>query len=208
VLNGTATPNATLGTLGDFYIETDENKIYGPKATSGANGGWGSGTSLKGSDGSPWTAGGTLPATGTLTGTYAIPGSKFSGLASAMEEKDEPIYVPISFSVPVEPIPTFVFVPPSGEHFGTDAAHGCPGVVGGLPQADPGKLCVYGTVLNFFGGFLTSTATVTTVTPEVNTEGSPPDGVVPAGTVLKLTCPAGAEFGYCVGKGVWAVSGS
>ena len=47
VLNGTDTPSSGTGTDGDFYIDTDDNEIYGPK-TSGA---WGSATSLVGPTG-------------------------------------------------------------------------------------------------------------------------------------------------------------
>lgn len=47
VLNGLGVPAASLGNDGDFYIDTQNNLIYGPK-TSGA---WGSGTSLVGPQG-------------------------------------------------------------------------------------------------------------------------------------------------------------
>ena len=44
ILNGSGTPASGLGNNGDFYIDTDNNLIFGPK-TSGA---WGSGTSIRG----------------------------------------------------------------------------------------------------------------------------------------------------------------
>ena len=53
VLNGTVAPVSGTGTEGDFYINTTESKIYGPKV--GTN--WGSGTSLKGAQGTPGTNG-------------------------------------------------------------------------------------------------------------------------------------------------------
>jgi hypothetical protein len=44
VLNGSGVPDSGLGVDGDFYIDTDESDMYGPK-TGGA---WGSATSLVG----------------------------------------------------------------------------------------------------------------------------------------------------------------
>ena len=48
VLNGTVAPTAGVGQNGDFYINTTESKIYGPKAS----GAWPAGVSLKGAQGS------------------------------------------------------------------------------------------------------------------------------------------------------------
>ncbi|MBP7174287.1 MAG: hypothetical protein KBA33_09525 [Cloacibacterium sp.] len=42
ILNGTSAPVTTTGNVGDFYINTATNQIFGPKTTSG----WGVGTSL------------------------------------------------------------------------------------------------------------------------------------------------------------------
>jgi hypothetical protein len=47
VLNGSGAPGAGLGENGDFYIDTTNDEIYGPKAA----GAWGSGTSIIGADG-------------------------------------------------------------------------------------------------------------------------------------------------------------
>lgn len=69
ILNGSGAPAAGVGTVGDFYIDTAANAIYGPKSNSG----WGSPTSLvgpKGDQGSPGVSGfttvtqtsGTVPA--------------------------------------------------------------------------------------------------------------------------------------------------
>lgn len=44
VLNGTIPPSFTVGTDGDFYLNTTSNQIYGPK--NGGN--WGNGTNLTG----------------------------------------------------------------------------------------------------------------------------------------------------------------
>ena len=55
LLNGTSDPGPTIGIDGDFYINTDDNTIFGPK-----NGPiWGSGTSLIGPTGSTGSTGPT-----------------------------------------------------------------------------------------------------------------------------------------------------
>ncbi|MHA3044972.1 tail fiber domain-containing protein [Riemerella anatipestifer] len=58
VLNGTAEPLSTVGTVGDFYINTATNQIYGPKTANG----WGAGTSLVGPTGPKGDRGLTGPA--------------------------------------------------------------------------------------------------------------------------------------------------
>jgi hypothetical protein len=76
VLNGTGIPAGTNGLVGDFYIDTTANKIYGPKATNG----WGSGTSIVGQQGAAGTNGinginGTNGATGP-SGPQGLQGLK------------------------------------------------------------------------------------------------------------------------------------
>ena len=48
ILNGTAVPEASLGALGDFYFDTQNMAIYGPKNANG----WGNPMSLRVPDGS------------------------------------------------------------------------------------------------------------------------------------------------------------
>lgn len=48
ILSGSGAPAAGLGVNGDFYIDTDVDDLYGPKA----GGAWGSATSLVGATGS------------------------------------------------------------------------------------------------------------------------------------------------------------
>jgi hypothetical protein len=45
ILNGTTAPNNTIGILGDFFLNTTNMNLYGPKTDSG----WGSPTDLVGS---------------------------------------------------------------------------------------------------------------------------------------------------------------
>ena len=53
VLSGSSAPASNLGKTGDFYINTSNYNIYGPKTS----GGWGSGTSLVGPAGAAGVAG-------------------------------------------------------------------------------------------------------------------------------------------------------
>jgi collagen triple helix repeat protein len=99
----------------------------GPAGAAGAVGAAGA-TGATGPEGSPWTAGGTLPAGATETGAivYSIPAK--SG-----------IRVPLSFPIPLEFLPTeakIIFGPP-----GTDPVN-CPGTVQ-EPSAASGYVCVY-----------------------------------------------------------------
>lgn len=47
VLNGASDPASSVGTVGDFYINTNSYVLYGPKTASG----WGSGKSILGATG-------------------------------------------------------------------------------------------------------------------------------------------------------------
>jgi len=47
ILNGSGAPAPSLGTDGDFYLDTDTQELYGPR-TAGA---WGAGVPLNGTDG-------------------------------------------------------------------------------------------------------------------------------------------------------------
>ncbi len=186
VLSGTATPTAATGTIGDFYIETDISRIYGPKAASGVNGGWGAGTNLKGEEGSPWTEFGILPSGQTETGTYVVR----SQTAPALGEEQE-FEASITFGIPVEPPPTPVFVG-AGED---KSAEGCPGLSpSGTPLADKGVLCVYelGDILTTFIGFPFSAKGPSTV-----------------GSTVRFSCIGVIEeppLVPCRNFGVWAVT--
>ena len=69
ILNGTSNPTAAEGAIGDFFINTTTDQIFGPKTA----GGWGTGTSLVG----PAGPAGSVNASGT-TNTVA----KFTGTTS------------------------------------------------------------------------------------------------------------------------------
>ena len=67
ILNGTSNPSGATGNLGDFYLNTASNELFGPKLASG----WGSGVSIigppgTGGTGSGWSLTGN---SGTVSGT-------------------------------------------------------------------------------------------------------------------------------------------
>jgi len=72
--------------------------------------------------------------------TEVLPeGKTETGAWSVLVNEGEVGSAPVSFNIPLLDPPDPVLVK-KGEN-GT--ANGCPGLVGGTPQADPGKLCVY-----------------------------------------------------------------
>lgn len=101
----------------------------------------------EGPEGSPWTAGGTLPSGKSLYGAWGAfqPGEGFHSES-------------ISFMLPVEPAPTAVFVPvPEGTAEEKEAKEkeaeeaGCSGTAE-APTAEPGTLCVYASNSGGIGG--------------------------------------------------------
>ena len=194
VLSGFGAPNDTVGKDGDFYIDTNSQTIYGPKEA----GEWPTpGTPLKGD---PWTPDGTLPDGASLTGTYTpnklveFEGFEVPGLMA----EGESYLSPISFSLPLSSAPQFIYVPHIGTGYGT--ATGCPGVVGGVPQADSGKFCVYAARIDLFGA--PPSASVTAYPPSDLVVPVDP-GADPGGALLRVKCTTGS----CAGAGVWAVTG-
>ncbi len=206
----TAGPAGPQGPKGD----NGGNGSSGAKGATGATGPQGP-QGPQGEPGSPWTAGGTLPEEGTLTGAYGVDETvegleEFLGYSTVPNGTEN--IVPVSFGILVEPAPEFVFVPsnPTNGQPGLDAANGCGGVVGGVPRANPGKFCVYAVSADLFGvGAPASTVEALDPTDSGVPGTSPPTGpgVVSSGALLHLTCDAGESPG-CTARGVWAVTGS
>lgn len=199
--DGTNGINGKSVAVGSFTgEEEEEGEVGNEEEPCSLNGGSeveveGSGTVHYVCNGSPWTAGGTLPEGATETGTFS--GISGEGLPEHSSEKTS-----ATFNVPVVPAPQFVFVPPDAEgHPGT--ASGCPGVSGRVPQANSGKFCVYSVALNP-GELIFAGATVKAFDPTSSGEG---EGAAPTGAVLELSCPTGGAFGGCLNYGVWAVTG-
>lgn len=119
-LPGPAGPAGAIGKDG-------QNGSNGAQGTQGIQG-------PQGIQGEPWTAGGTLPAGETLTGTFTTPQVP-TGIAGT--------FVSISFPIPlaVGDIPTVNLINAGGSAEIGEAAN-CPGSVG-EPEADPGNVCLY-----------------------------------------------------------------
>ncbi len=134
-----------------------------------------------GKEGSPWTAGGTLPPGATETGTWSI---------TATEADTEGVLAPLSFSVPLPFVlqPEFThFVNEEKEEFSPF----CPGTyVNPAREAMPGHLCVYlDTMVNTtFGGIFKSTSG---------------EGTARGGALLRFTAPTGVA----VADGSFSVTG-
>ncbi|HVY79013.1 MAG TPA: hypothetical protein VG898_10950 [Solirubrobacterales bacterium] len=176
---GDTGPAGPQGAKGDTGAEGKQ----GPQGATGANG----------ATGSPWPAGGTLPPGATQTGVWGGGG----------EIGEEYLYYPINFFIPTATAPEAVFVGPEDE-----SEPGCPGRGGGefpatgkfkptIPQADPGKLCVYADVMSEseFEAFKTSEFVA-------GSGWSFESGVSQTGTILQILC----KFKFCVGAGTWAVT--
>jgi hypothetical protein len=100
--------------------------------------GAGSSVVCNGREGSPWTAGGTLPGGATETGVWAF--------NAGMDENEHEVFVPVSFSIPLGV--DFLFN--AHVHFGVAGEGGafsengaCPSETPARPEAAPGELCVY-----------------------------------------------------------------
>jgi len=136
-----------------------------------------------GKEGDPWTAGGTLPGGATETGSWG----------AAFQEPGLYTY-PISFTLPLEEAPEAIFVGYGVTEEEEDKEEElCPGVVDGVPTAEPGALCIY------FGEADKGEPTIA-LDPSAGGGGTP--GVSPSGTLLVMTC----SEPECNLWGTWAVT--
>lgn len=138
-----------------------------------------------------------LPSGATETGVFAF----IDEQGGIPEGEFKRAFIPFNFSLPLENKPAIVYVT---EEMGT--APGCPGMVNGVPQADPGKMCVYAdtefgvTQLTFPPdqptGFVYPADAA-----ECASFGCFKHGVGNTGTILKVKY---SSFGYLGGR--WAVT--
>jgi hypothetical protein len=135
----------------------------GSKGEPGATGAAGA-PGAAGKEGSPWTAGGTLPSGKTETGTWATSGLAHSELVRASLA---------SFTIPLATTPTANFV---GVEEGEGELHanlpaGCKGNHE-HPGANPGNFCVFVTLESGVPGFeeMRPTTVGVTASVEVNFE--------------------------------------
>jgi collagen triple helix repeat protein len=134
----------------------------GLKGESGAAGAAGA-PGAAGKEGSPWTAGGTLPSGKTETGTWATNGPP---------ETEEARVSLASFTIPLAAVPTVNFVGVE-EGEGEKKAKLPAGCKGNYekPGANPGNFCVFETLENEVGEFeMRPTAVGVTAHVEVNPE--------------------------------------
>ncbi|MGB7684170.1 MAG: hypothetical protein WBL45_00130 [Solirubrobacterales bacterium] len=135
--------------------------------------------------------------------TEVLPGGKTeTGTWGSLQEEGELGVVPVSFNIPLLAAPDPVLV----EKDENGTANGCPGLVGGSPQADPGKLCLY---INSEIGTLFEDQNevppinkVTFVNPTIQL-GSGPEAAAPSGVILQV---GACETAPCVVYGTWAVT--
>lgn len=140
----------------------------------------------KGEEGSPWTAGGTLPPGATETGTWAY---------TATTADTKGVHVPLSFAIPLSGRleEENVHYNPSEGDASCEDSEG-PGSAG-QPKAAPGQLCVYVNAGDFpeevtFTGICFVTAAICE------------KGANRAGAILAFSTPTGASSG----SGTFAVT--
>jgi hypothetical protein len=183
------------GTNGTSVTNTNEpagancaeggTKLVGTSTTYACNGKKGT-NGAPGKEGSPWTAGGTLPEKATETGVWGQ--GEVAGTAVGFR------FYPISFALPLSAKPTTEFVGPT-----VVSTANCPGRGAepiGIPKAEPGFLCVYASSM-------TSTGVVAFRAPTfASGEGANVAGSSQVGSILKVFC----ESEECQALGIWAVT--
>ena len=160
-----------------------------------------------GKEGSPWTAGGTLPPGKTLTG---IIGMAFSDYYDNPGKPGHTQPYPISFPIPLAESADVTFVRVNSDE---ESAPGCPGRGGGpfpepgdtdpyipgIPEADPGFLCLYEN------GSVEVGKSTTTAPAYIAGEWTFKVGqVTPVGALFDVTCPPGGL--ECQFRASWAVT--
>ena len=154
-----------------------EFKVGGGAATHACNG----------KEGSPWTAGGTLPPKATETGIWSL--GPIAEESVPLYGGEHILYVPVaSFTIPLA-------APLSGSqvHYikpNDPAPAGCTGGTASNPTAEPGNLCVY-------AGVEVETESEFIISP-VTGKGASTAGAI---VVFKVTGSGG------LGRGTWAVTG-
>jgi len=178
-LTGPVGPVGPAGAAGKDGLNGKDG-LQGPEGKDGPQGPAGP-QGAQGPTGEPWTAGGVLPPGKTETGEW--------GGAAVVSSA---ALISVSFTLPVEPAPTFVFVKPGEDKSG----EGCPGVVNGLPTAEPGTLCVYAASLP------AGKAPAPVLTTNADGSGLNP-GASQTGAVMFFSCEPETA---CFQLGTWAVT--
>jgi collagen triple helix repeat protein len=129
---GPAGPAGSAGPQGPAGAAGGKGEL-GPQGPAGPQGPEGE-EGEPGPEGSPWTAGGTLPPEATETGVW--------GPKIANAEEGNYTY-PISFTVPLAAGLDEEHAVIVNEAGGETSKPGCPGQANGLPTAEPGYFCAY-----------------------------------------------------------------
>ncbi|HWY17238.1 MAG TPA: hypothetical protein VNY27_00860 [Solirubrobacteraceae bacterium] len=143
-----------------------------------------------GREGSPWTAGGTLPKGSSEMGVWAEPQGIEHNTGKA-----QAVYVPISFTIPLA-----AGLPASNVHFinvKETLPAGCKGSAE-KPEAESGNLCIFAAVQEGLTG------QPAIVNPE-NESASNDSGA--RGTLLTFIIVESAEDEILAVRGTWAVTG-
>jgi len=125
----------------------------------------------------------TLPSEATETGSWGA-GLPEGPLGSRK------LYAPVSLNIPLSAAPEAVFVPDGGSVAGK-----CPGVLNGVPTAEPGVLCVYSSGIKSGNVELGSAAFLNSATPALSAS--------QVGAVLLIPCEGEAP---CFATGSWAAT--
>lgn len=111
------------------------------------------------------------------------PGKTETGVWGGIFKDEDAAFIPVSLNIPLPAAPNPVFVGPNLDEQEQGEDEGCPGLIGGTPQAEPGNLCVY--VGSATGVFETGQETeVFFLDPTVQAG----VGAVPSGAGLTFIC--------------------
>jgi hypothetical protein len=158
-------------------------------------------TACNGEEGSPWAAGGTLPAGATETGAWA-----FGVIPAGAVPGGGGLKLPVSFSIPLAgelPADHVHYINPAGKEVVLNESTGpeeienppaCPGTAA-TPEAISGHLCIYANAL--------INAVMLSNFNSIIGAGSGTPGASTAGAVMRLLNVEAGATGY----GTWAVTG-
>jgi hypothetical protein len=121
ILNGTGLPNSEIGAIGDYYLDSQSARLFGPKSEEG----WGNGTSLRGPQGGSGGSGSTGPAgpagpQGAVGPAGPATGYRFGSDSVSIASTDAELV----FSTAADPDPAIVIEP--GDYIYVMSAVGIP----------------------------------------------------------------------------------
>jgi hypothetical protein len=195
------TGNAGTGVVSEeFGLIGKDGKCVGTGGTKFTSAS-GSTYACNGQEGSPWTAGGTLPSGATETGVWSIPSE------SNINFRGETV-IPLSFTIPLAAglSESHVhLIGPDGKEVGTNnagnAQPACAGGAAANPKAEAGTLCVF-TSSSFYGLGPNGVNANVILAPDESAAGT---GT--AGALLNLIAKEPNPDGVVFATGTFAVTG-